>query len=133
MRPLALVAGVALIGLAFAAATRVTDSREGLVAEVVTLLGAVAGIGLLMYVWMSRPRPGAVAAPAPRRPEPDSARPRSAWDLVLGVSGVALALALLAGLAVTGGPLWAGLGLALLLPMLAGCVYLCVRYLRSAS
>src|SRR5690349_7637472 len=41
MRRFALVAGTALVILAFAAATRVADTREGLIAEVVTLLTGV--------------------------------------------------------------------------------------------
>ena len=53
-------------------------------------------------------------------------------DLLLGAGGIAVALVLLTGLAVSGGPLWAGFGLAILLPMLAGSVYLCVRYLRAS-
>jgi len=35
----AVILGVVLVAFAFAAATRVTDTREGLIAEVVTLLG----------------------------------------------------------------------------------------------
>jgi hypothetical protein len=35
------------------------------------------------------------------------------------------------GLAITGGPLLAAFGLVLLTPMIAGCVYLCVRFLRA--
>jgi mannose/fructose/N-acetylgalactosamine-specific phosphotransferase system component IIC len=48
------------------------------------------------------------------------------------VGGLVLAVVLLAGLSVSGGALWAGLGFALLLPMIAGSVYLCVRFLRSS-
>lgn len=39
---------------------------------------------------------------------------------------------LLGGLALSGGGLWLGLGFALLLPMIAGSVYLCVRFLRAS-
>jgi hypothetical protein len=60
-------------------------------------------------------------------------QPRSRRDLVTGAGGVALGVALLAGLALSGGILWLVLGFALLLPMLAGSVYLFVRFLRSAS
>ena len=131
MRALSLVAGIALAALAFAAATRVTDTREGLVAEVVTLLAGLAGVGLLIYALTARRRPAATGATPPSASTPIAA-PRSTRDLVLGAAGVALALLLLAGLVLSGGLLWAGLGLALLLPMLAGSVYLCVRFLRSA-
>jgi hypothetical protein len=130
LRWVALVSGIALIALAVAAVTRVSDTREGLVAEVITLLGGAAGIALLIYGLAARPR--AVSMPAPLTAAADSARrPRSAGDLRLGGAGLLLALVLLGGLAFSGGVLWATLGLALLLPMIAGSVYLCVRYLRA--
>ena len=132
MRPLSLVAGIALVVLAFAAATRVTDTREGLVAEVITLLGGLAGVALLIYALAARRRPRGAQAAASSSASMASARRRSTRDLALGVGGVALAVVLLTGLVITGGLMWAGLGLGLLLPMLAGCVYLCVRFLRSA-
>jgi hypothetical protein len=132
LRWIALAGGIALVGLAFAAATRVADTREGLVAEVVTLLAGLAGVSLLIYGFASRPRPGGpqtpVNAPTATRAQP---RRRTGRDLLLGAGGVALALVLLTGLGVSGGALWAGFGLALLLPMLAGSVYLCIRYFRS--
>jgi hypothetical protein len=131
LRWAALFAGVALVVLAVAAVTRVADTREGLVAEIVTLLSALAGISLLMYGLTARPRPAAVGGVQPVRPSASAPRRRTPRDLVLGAGGVVLALVLLGGLAVSGGMLWAGLGLALLLPMLAGSVYLCVRFLRS--
>ena len=49
MRWVSLGAGIALTVLAFAAATRVADTREGLIAEVITLLAGLAGISLLLY------------------------------------------------------------------------------------
>jgi peptidoglycan/LPS O-acetylase OafA/YrhL len=129
MRRPALVAGVALVIVAFAAATRVADTREGLIAEVVTLLAGVAGVGALIYGLASRQGvpPG---EPVSRAPRP--VRPRTSRDLLLGAGGVALAAILVIGLAITGGPLPAAFGLALLLPMIAGCVYLCVRFLRAS-
>ena len=132
MRWLALVAGAALVALALAAVTRVSDTREGLIAEVVTLLGGLAGIGLLVYGLVVR------TATATRRPSGLPAavqatpRPRATRDLVFGVGGIVLALILLGGLAFSGGVLWAGFGLALLLPMISGSVYLCVRFVRSS-
>ena len=133
MRWIALVAGIALVALAVGAVTRVADSREGLVAEIVTLLSALAGISLLIYGLTARRRPPTPGAPPPSAPaSPPTSRPRTRRDLVLGAGGVILALILLAGLGISGGPVWAGFGLALLLPMLAGSVYMCVRFLRSA-
>lgn len=130
MRWLALAAGVGLAVLAFAAVTRVADTREGLIAEVVTLFAGGAAVGLLIYAYVARsdfrPRPAPARAPASAQRRP------SRRDLGLGAGGLVLAAALLAGLSVSGGALWAGLGFALLLPMIAGCVYLCVRYLRSS-
>jgi hypothetical protein len=130
LRWLALGTGVALIVLAFAAATRVADTREGLIAEVVTLLAGVTGIGLLTYAFAARERP---SLPQERAARPqDNARPRSSRDLLLGSAGIVLALTLLTGLGLSGGALWAGFGLVMLLPMLAGSAYLCVRYLRAS-
>lgn len=128
VRAATLVAGAALVIVAFAAATRVADTREGLVAEVVTLLSGLVAVALLMYGLAARRG----QTPAPRSaPQPGVARPRTTRDLALGAGGLTLALILLVGLEVSGGPLWAGLGLVLLLPMISGCVYLCARFLRA--
>lgn len=132
MRRLALGAGGALTVIAFAAATRVADTREGLIAEVITLLGGMAGIGLLIYGFAARRRPAAEQSSTVGATTPPTRRPRRNRDLLLGAGGIALALLLVSGLALSGGALWAGFGLALLLPMLAGCVLLCVRYLRAS-
>ena len=132
MRWVALVAGVALIVLAVAAVTRVEDTREGLIAEVVTLLAAAAGVSLLIYGLAVRRR----SSPARRStsmPHVGAPATRSRRDLVLGAGGVTLSLILLGGLAVSGGFVWAALGLALLLPMLCGSAYLCVRYARASE
>jgi hypothetical protein len=129
MRRFALVAGVALVIVAFAAATRVSDTREGLISEVVTLLAGVAGVGALIYGLASRQR---AAASEPVAGAPRLVRPRATTDLLLGAGGVTLAAILVIGLGVTGGPLPAAFGLALLLPMIAGCVYLFVRFLRAS-
>jgi hypothetical protein len=131
VRRLALVAGLALTVLAFGAATRVADTREGLVFEIMTLLGGVTAISLLTYAFAARRRPPAQQAPATRLVL-ENGRIRSRRDLLLGAGGIVLGLVLFTGLAVSGGALWAGFGLALMLPMLAGSVYLCVRYLRAS-
>ena len=125
-----MVIGFALIAIAFAAFTRVSDTREGLIAEIVTLFGAFAGISLSIYGLAARRRPGVLrgAAATVVTPQP---RPRSSRDLKLGGSGLALSFVLVVALAISGGLLWAALGLALLVPMISGCVYLCVRYLRA--
>jgi len=132
VRRISLVAGAALVVLAFAAVTRVSDTREGLIAEVITLLGGAAGVGLLVYGLAARrtaARRPSLTRQLETRPAP---RPRSTRDLVLGAGGIALALVLLGGLAISGGVLWAALGLALMLPMISGSVYLCVRFLRAS-
>jgi hypothetical protein len=116
--------------LAVAAVTRVADTREGLVAEIVTLFAGGAAVGLLIYAFVARPdfRPRPAAPPPARATDGRPTR----RDLGVGVGGLVLAVVLLAGLSVSGGALWAGLGFALLLPMIAGSVYLCVRFLRSS-
>ncbi|HET7339481.1 MAG TPA: hypothetical protein VFK22_08030 [Candidatus Dormibacteraeota bacterium] len=129
MRKLAVIAGLALVVIAFAAATRVADTREGLVAEVVTLLASLGGVGLLIYGLTARPgMPGTNETAA----RPDQPRPRTRSDLVYGAAGVGIAAVLVTGLALSGGLMLAVFGLALLLPMIAGCVYLCVRYMRAS-
>jgi hypothetical protein len=128
-----LVTGVALIALAFAAASRVADTRPGLIAEIITLLAGATGIILATYGLAARPRSADVAPGRPASTTAQGPRTRAARDLVLGGGGLGLALVLLTGLALSGGPLWASLGLLLLLPMVAGSVYLCWRFLRASS
>jgi hypothetical protein len=128
MRRFALVAGAGLVIVAFAAATRVADTREGLISEVVTLLAGGAGVGFLIYGLAARHQTqGSQRLTRPPRP----IHPRTNRDLLLGAGGVALSAILVTGLAITGGPLSAAFGLVLLTPMIAGCVYLCVRFLRA--
>jgi len=127
----ALGAGVILIAAAFLAATRVADTREGLVYEVVTLLAGLAGVGLLLY--------GLVATLSASRPVPQApvvARPagetiHNVGELLVGLSGLVVAAILLAGIAATAGVVWALLGSILLLPMIAGCAYLCFAFARG--
>ena len=131
MRWLSIAAGLALIVVAFAAGSRVADTREGLIAEVVALLGGLAGLSLLLYglfKGVGRSRPAAAAT----RPAP-AVSVRPVRELAAGATGVLVGLVLLGGLAVSGGALWAGLGAVILLPMLAGSIYLCVRFARAPS
>lgn len=131
IRWVALAAGIALVVLAVAAFPRIADTREGLIAEVTTLLAGGAGLLLLTYAFAARKR---ASQPAPRAAAPHGlpreARPR---DLPLGIAGIGLSIVLFTGLAISGGPLWATFGFLLLLPMLAGSVYLCWRSLRANS
>lgn len=133
MRWVSLGAGIALIALAFAAATRVADTREGLIAEVITLLAGLAGISLLLYGLLAgarRSTPGA-ERPLPAKVPAPAVRPVT--DLLLGGAGIAIAIVLVSGLAITGGIQWAGFGLVLLLPMIAGSTYLCMRFFRAPA
>jgi len=133
MRWLSLGVGIALVALAFAAATQVADTRAGLIAEVITLLSGLAGISLLLYGLIGgathsrsrvgRPRPAQVQQPAVR----------PATDLLAGAGGIVIASVLLSGLAITGGFEWAGFGLLILLPMIAGSIYLCMRFARAPA
>ena len=131
MRWLALGAGLALVTGAFLAGTRVADTREGLIYEVVTLLAGLAGVSFLLY--------GLVAALGRQRPAPESPKitasadekVHNAAELVVGASGLIVAAILLAGVSATAGVLWALLGSILLLPMIAGCAYLCISFARG--
>jgi hypothetical protein len=128
VRPLSLIAGIALIIVAFGAATRVADTRDGLIAEVITLLAAVAGIGLVLYALLAGARP-AQATGAARPPAPG--RSPNGRDFAIGSGGLGLAAVLIGGLVITAGWQWAAWGAVLLLPMIAGSAFLCGRYLRS--
>jgi hypothetical protein len=128
----ALLAGIVLVGVAFLAAGRVADTREGLISEVITLLAGMAGVILILYGLFatSSRTSGPPAGPLPRiRSTPQ--RVRSANDLLLGGGGLLIATILIVGIALSTGPLWGLLGLVLLLPMVVGCGYLCVRFLRA--
>ena len=127
----ALGVGVVLIAVAFAAATRVADTREGLIYEVVTLLAGLAGVSLLLYglvATFSHPRPTVAVPPVVT---PVAERVHNAGELLVGAGGLVLAATLLAGIAATAGGWWALLGSILLLPMIAGCIYLCVTFARG--
>jgi hypothetical protein len=130
VRWLALVIGAALIAVAFFAGGRVADTREGLIAEVIALLTALVGVGLVLYWWISgaRPRPG--SAPKARDQAP-AVQIRSATELLVGGVGLLIAAALVAGVALSAGELWALMGFVLLLPMILGSAYLCVRFFRA--
>lgn len=131
MRRVAIGTGVILIAAAFATATRVSDTREGLIYEVVTLFAGLAGVSFLLY--------GLVATLSRSAPRPEPTRTKvviegqihNAVELLVGGSGLMIAVVLLVGIAATAGLSWAVLGLVLLLPMIVGCVYLCVRFVRG--
>jgi hypothetical protein len=131
MRWLALGAGAVLVVVAFLAGSRVADTREGLIFEVIALFAGLAGVMLLIYGWVAAV---AKAHAAPARTLVTSqriARIRSANDLLIGGAGLAIAVALVVGIALSSGPLWAALGSVLLLPMVGGSAYLCVSFLRA--
>jgi uncharacterized membrane protein len=130
VRWLALAAGAALVAIAFLAGSRVADTREGLIAEVIALLAGLAGVSLVMYGWVAaniRSHP----APTPQVKSPPATQVRTANELVVGSSGLLVALFLVIGIAVSAGVPWAALGLVLLLPMVIGSAYLCWRFLRG--
>lgn len=56
---------------------------------------------------------------------------RTANDLVLGGGGIIVAVVLFGGLVLSGGWLWAVLGGLLLIPMVAGSVYLVAAFARA--
>jgi hypothetical protein len=130
VRWLALVIGAALIAIAFVAGGRVADTREGLIAEVITLFTALVGVGLVLYAWVSgaRPRPGGSVPAGARAPV---VQVRTATELLAGVVGLLIAIALVAGVALSAGGLWTLMAIVLLLPMILGSAYLCIRFWRT--
>lgn len=126
-RWVAALVGLTLVAIAFVAAAQVADTREGLVAEVITLFAGLAGVLLLLYGLV--PKRQALTSTAAQRPSAAKpAGPRSANDLLIGAGGLLLAAVLLTGLVISGGWGWALVGGLLLLPMIAGCVYLCAAF-----
>ncbi|HEV2216316.1 MAG TPA: hypothetical protein VGV88_01975 [Candidatus Dormibacteraeota bacterium] len=126
----AALAGLSLVAIAFVAASHVADTREGLVAEVVTLFAGLGGVLLLLYGLVPK-RSAAARSAAAALSQPRRAGPRSANDLLLGSAGLLVAAVLLTGLVMSGGWQWALIGGLLLLPMIAGCVYLCAAFLAA--
>jgi peptidoglycan/LPS O-acetylase OafA/YrhL len=129
-RPLAIGGGLLLIVVAFIAATKVADTREGLIAEVVTLLCGLAGVGVLLYGLVPK-RTKPAAASAPPRVHDAVQGPRSANDLLVGGVGLLIALILVGGLVMSAGWLWALVGAVLLLPMVIGCGILLASFIRD--
>jgi len=128
VRRLSLVAGAGLIVIAFAAATFVADTREGLIAEVITLMAGLVGVSLLLYGLLARARPASRPSVAPVS---EAVRAPSPREFTLGAAGLGLAVILIGGLGVSAGWQWAALGSVMLLPMIAGSAFLCGRFLRA--
>ena len=129
-RWIAVLAGLALVAIAFIAASHVADTREGLIAEVVTLFAGLVGVLLLLYGLVPK-RSTAARDATPASPSSRRVGPRSANDLLLGSTGLLVAAVLLSGLVMSGGWQWAVIGALLLLPMIAGCVYLCAAFMTA--
>ena len=129
-RALGVGGGLLLVAVAFIAATRVADTREGLIAEVVTLMSGLAGVSLLLYGLIPK-RAAPASASRPQGAEDSKQGPRTANDLLFGSLGLLLAVVLLAGLVLSAGWLWALLGAVLLLPMMVGCGYLLAVFIRA--
>jgi hypothetical protein len=133
LRWLSILAGLALIAVAFVAATQVENSRRGLIAEVILYLGGAVGLVLLFYGLFARSRASTTVQRQPLEARTHKPRVPTANDLVLGTSGIVLAIVLLSGLAISAGTLWLVLGFVLLLPMIAGSLYLSLRFLRAPN
>lgn len=132
MKWIALVAGAALVVVAFLSAGRVADTREGLIFEVITLLGGLAGVGLLLYgLYATATRSRTSTVIQPSVPTVEATQVRSVNELLIGGAGLVIATLLVTGIATTNGVRWALLGLIMLLPMIVGCAYLCYRFARA--
>lgn len=119
-----------MVVIAFMAATRVADTREGLVAEAVTLLAGLAGVSLFLYGLVAM-LSHSQAAPTVAPPAAHVEKVHNAGELLVGAAGLLVAAILLTGIATTAGVLWALLGAVLLSPMIAGSGYLCLRFARA--
>jgi len=133
VRWLAVTAGLLLIAVAFAAATQVADTRVGLMAEDITLFTALVGISLILYGMFAGVRLRPRSAQEARADVTSTPPVRARKDLLLGAAGIAAALVLLVGLTASAGIQWAGWGSLMLLPMIAGSVFLCLRFLRAPA
>ena len=131
MRWLALATGAMLVAVAFLAGSRVADTREGLVYEVIALLAGLAGVILILYGWVAGTARAQTGLPRLPVTSPPGAQVRSANDLLIGGGGLVITAILVIGIAISAGMLWAVLGLVLLLPMAIGCAYLCLRFLTA--
>ena len=131
MRWLALATGAMLVAVAFLAGSRVADTREGLVYEVIALLAGLAGVILILYGWVASTVRAQTGLPRQPVTSPPGAQVRSANDLLIGGGGLVITAILVTGIAISAGMLWAVLGLVLLLPMAIGCAYLCLRFLTA--
>jgi hypothetical protein len=131
VRWLALAAGAVFVTIAFLAGGRVADTREGLIYEVISLFAGLAGVSLVLYGWVAPSARARAGIPRPPVATAPPVRIRSANELLIGGGGLVIAAVLVTGIGISAGMLWALMGLALLLPMVIGCGYLCLRFLRA--
>jgi Trk-type K+ transport system membrane component len=130
-RLISVAAGLLLVAVAFLAAAQVADTQQGLIAEVITLMSGLIGVLLLLYGLIPKRRTSGSATPRrEKRPGPTL---RSANDLLIGTAGLLLAIILIGGLVLSGGWGWAALGAVLMVPMVAGCAYLVVAFVRAPA
>jgi hypothetical protein len=87
------------------------------------------GVSLVLYAWVSLARPRPDGAPMPEATP--AVQVRSATELVAGVAGLVIAAGLIAGVGLSAGGLWVLMAAVLLLPMILGSGYLCLRFLRA--
>ena len=132
-RWLSLAVGAVLVVVAFLAGLRVSDTREGLIYEIVTLFSGLIGVSLLLYGLVANSFRGRARQRTAARPAPTASADKvhSLNELVVGAGGLLVAAFLVIALAGSGGPLWGVLGFAILLPMVAGCGFLCYAFVRG--
>jgi hypothetical protein len=131
VRRLALATGATLVTIAFLAGGRVADTREGLVFEVIALLAGLAGVSLVLYGWVAASTRAHAGTPHSPVALPPRVRIRSANELLIGAGGLVVAAVLVTGIGFSAGLPWALMGLILLLPMVIGSAYLCLRFLLA--
>src|SRR5260370_8057596 len=97
----------------------------------VTLVAGLSGVSFLLYGLVAPMSRAGRTPQSPRVAPPATQSVHNAGELLIGVAGLMISAVLLGGIAATAGLLWALLGGVFLLPMIAGCVYLCFSFARA--
>src|SRR5260370_32015921 len=96
MRWGAVGSGVILVVVAFLAGSRVADTRECIIYEVVTLLAGLAGVSFLLYGLVAPMSRAGRTPQSPRVAPPATQSVHNAGELLIGVAGLVISAGFLA-------------------------------------